>query len=90
MIVHVTSNDDLCSLDMMFYDCKSMFPKDSFGNNKKIVLRKTSLRTIISRKGHLRQMIILQSCVYKSYVYERLDYESMIYGKVPFSVLVKL
>ena len=32
MIVHVTSNDDLCSLDMMFYDCKSMFMKDSFGN----------------------------------------------------------
>jgi hypothetical protein len=34
-MVHVTSNDDLCTLDMMFYDCKSMFMKDSFGSLKK-------------------------------------------------------
>jgi hypothetical protein len=86
MIVHAMSSYDLCSLDMMFYGYESMFMIYIY-----IVLWKTSLRTIVSRKGHLRQMIILQSCVYESYVYmsyvyEKCDYKSVIYTEVSFSV----
>jgi len=85
MMVHVTSSYDLCSLDMMFMVTKVCL------RYIYIVLRKTSLRTIVSQKGHLRQIIILQSCVYESYVYvsyvyERCDYKSTIYTEVPFSV----